>query len=225
LVGNKIINIKKWLENKLYETGAKGFVLGLSGGIDSAVTAIICNLVSKKTLCLIMPCDSNPKDEEDAWLLTKKFNLSAIKVNLTNTYDEIKKDLNEQRVFDGVLPTDLANIKPRLRMIALYYYANKNNYLVVGCSNKTEIQIGYSTKYGDGACDILPIGSLLKKEVYEVANELNIPKEIIEKEPSAGLWEGQTDEGEIGYTYEQIDKFMEMKQKAEHKQQMPEVCK
>lgn len=225
MVGNKIINIKKWLENKLYETGAKGFVLGLSGGIDSAVTAIICNLVSKKTLCLIMPCDSNPKDEEDAWLLTKKFNLSAIKVNLTNTYDEIKKDLNEQRVFDGVLPTDLANIKPRLRMIALYYYANKNNYLVVGCSNKTEIQIGYSTKYGDGACDILPIGSLLKKEVYEVANELNIPKEIIEKEPSAGLWEGQTDEGEIGYTYEQIDKFMEMKQKAEHKQQMPEVCK
>jgi NAD+ synthase len=99
----------------------------------------------------------------------------------------------------------LGNIKARLRMIALYYHANLHNYLVCGTGNKTEISLGYFTKYGDGACDILPIGDLYKGEVRELARELNIPENIIKKIPSAGLWSGQTDENEIGFSYEQMD--------------------
>lgn len=99
-----------------------------------------------------------------------------------------------------------ANLKPRLRMLTLYYYANNLNYLVAGTGNKSELMVGYFTKYGDGGVDILPIGGLVKAKVRELAGELGIPKEIIDKPPSAGLWDGQTDEEEIGITYEDLDK-------------------
>jgi len=99
-----------------------------------------------------------------------------------------------------------ANLKPRLRMLTLYYYANNLNYLVAGTGNKSELMVGYFTKYGDGGVDILPIGGLVKAKVRELAEELGIPKEIIDKPPSAGLWDGQTDEEEIGITYEDLDK-------------------
>jgi NAD+ synthase len=125
-------------------------------------------------------------------------------------------------------------------MIVLYYYANLNNYLVCGTGNKTEISLGYFTKHGDGACDILPLGDLYKGEVRELARELNIPEEIINKVPSAGLWSGQTDEQEIGFTYEQMDaalkdlskgevtdetcqKLREVVNKSAHKREMPKI--
>ncbi|GAI53780.1 unnamed protein product, partial [marine sediment metagenome] len=103
----------------------------------------------------------------------------------------------------------LGNIKARLRMVLIYYYANFNNYLVCGTGNKTEISLGYFTKYGDGACDILPLGDLYKFEVREIARVLGIPEQIIKKVPSAGLWQGQTDEGEIGFSYDVIDKTLQ----------------
>jgi len=105
------------------------------------------------------------------------------------------------------LPADkdaLANLSPRMRMAVLYYEARRLNYLVLGTGNKSEISVGYFTKYGDGGCDMLPIGGLFKTEVWELARFLKIPSELIEKAPSAGLWEGQTDEGEIGMSYEKF---------------------
>ncbi len=108
-----------------------------------------------------------------------------------------------------------ANLKPRLRMLALYYSANQLGYLVVGTGNRSEISIGYFTKYGDGAVDILPLGNLVKRQVRELAIYLDIPKEIIQKPPSAGLWVGQTDEGELGITYEELDHYLITGQAAE----------
>ena len=137
-----------------------------------------------------------------------------------------------------------ANLKPRLRMLVLYYFANKLNYLVCGTGNKSEIMAGYFTKHGDGATDILPIGDLLKKEVRKLAKELGIPEHIITKPPTAGLWPGQTDEGEMGITYpelddilerlenkrkqvlpkKKVDKVKEMIKSSEHKRQGPKIC-
>ncbi|MFN3966799.1 MAG: NAD(+) synthase, partial [Endomicrobiia bacterium] len=127
------------------------------------------------------------------------------------------------------------NLKPRLRMLVLYYFANKLNYLVAGTGNKSEIMMGYFTKYGDGGVDILPIGDLLKKDVIQLARKLEIPERIINKKPSAGLWPGQTDEEEMGITYKKLDKILESKsknskieniiKKTEHKRKPPEICK
>jgi len=100
------------------------------------------------------------------------------------------------------------NIKPRLRMTALYYYAQAKNYLVVGTDNWSELKIGYFTKHGDGGIDLAPLGSLVKHEVKELAHELKIPAEIIEKNPSAGLWDGQTDESEMGFSYQELDNYI-----------------
>jgi NAD+ synthase len=102
-----------------------------------------------------------------------------------------------------------ANLKPRLRMITLYYFANKLNYLVCGTGNKTELSVGYFTKYGDGGVDLLPIGDLLKRQVRQLARELKVPEYIITKAPTAGLWPGQTDEGEMGITYPELDDILE----------------
>ncbi|MHC1587128.1 MAG: NAD(+) synthase, partial [Candidatus Syntropharchaeia archaeon] len=145
----------------------------------------------------------------------------------------------EGREYAGERDLASANVKPRLRMTTLYYFANKMNYLVAGTGNKSELSIGYFTKYGDGGVDILPIGHLLKTEVRELAKKLGIPEKIIKKIPSAGLWEGQTDEGEIGMSYESLDRILssinsikegkevervkEMIKKAKHKRKPPEI--
>ena len=220
-----IEEIKLWLAEQLDESGAKGFVVGLSGGIDSAVVATLCKSICDETLGVIMPCHSNPKDKEDALLLAKKFNISTTEVDLTETYDILKVALKDERVFPTIQPLDLANIKPRLRMTTLYYFANKNNYLVVGTGNKSEEEMGYFTKYGDGACDILPIADLLKDEIYALGFILELPSEILDKEPSAGLWDNQTDENEMGMTYEQIGKVIRAREKSEHKRNPPRVFK
>lgn len=224
MVEDKIIKIQNWLKKKLEDTGTEGFVIGLSGGVDSAVVSALCKAVTDNTLVLIMPCHSNLKDEEDAKLVIEKFKLKYEKIDLTETYDVLKKALKDEREFPTRLPLDLANIKPRLRMTTLYYFANRLNYLVVGTDNKSESFLGFFTKHGDGACDILPIANLLKDKVYELAEGLDVPKEIIDKEPSAGLWDGQTDQGELGAGYEIIDRLIRLNEKTRHKRELPEAC-
>jgi len=195
--------ISTWIRERVEEAGARGVVLGMSGGIDSSLTAVLAKMgLGDGVLGVIMPCHNGPTGEEHARMLAAKFGIEIEYVDLTPTFDCLLATLP---------PGDrlaVANLKPRLRMAVLYYYANSRNYLVAGTGNKSELAIGYFTKYGDGGADILPLGSLLKKQVRELARELSIPEEIIVKPPSADLWEGQTDEGEIGISYDELDSIL-----------------
>lgn len=195
--------ISTWIRERVEEAGAKGVVLGISGGIDSAVTAVLAKrALGDRVLGLIMPCHSDPTDGEHARLLAAKFDIETEYVDLTPVFDCLVEALPPgDRLARG-------NLKPRLRMTTLYYFANSRNYLVAGTGNKSEITVGYFTKHGDNGVDILPLGDLLKTQVRELARELGIPEEIITKPPSAGLWEGQTDEGEMGISYEELDKIL-----------------
>ncbi|MBU4201704.1 MAG: NAD(+) synthase [Candidatus Altiarchaeales archaeon] len=225
------IRIVEWIREEVAKAGAKGLVVGISGGLDSSVTAVLCKRAfPDKTLGLIVPCDNDPVDVEHASLLAEKFKIETKTIDLTNTFKEMLKELGED---DVGIPS--ANLKPRLRMAALYYLANKLNYLVVGTGNKTERTIGYFTKYGDGGVDILPLGDLLKRDVIELAKYLGIPAKIIGKAPSAGMWEGQTDEKEIGLSYDEMDeaisgkkendKIKKMIEESEHKRKPIPICK
>lgn len=233
--------IVSWLKIQVKSAHAKGVVFGLSGGIDSAVVAVLAAaaLGKKNVLALILPCHSQIQDYKDAKILAKKFGIKTKVVDLTASYDSLIKVLP---------PADKmaqANIRPRLRMTVLYYFAKKLNYLVCGTSNKSEIMTGYFTKHGDGASDILPIAALLKTQVRELAKELKVPQSIIDKAPTAGLWPNQTDEGEMGITYpelddiidrleknkvqvikkDKVDKVKKMIEGSVHKRKKCEVCK
>lgn len=203
-MGNDIVQqIVVWLKDQLKESATQGFVLGMSGGLDSSVCAALLKKATDNCLGLILPIESDVKDLDDATALALSLSIKTQYIDLTATYNNLTKLLPDgNRVA-------LGNIKARLRMIVLYYHANLNNYLVCGTGNKTEISLGYFTKYGDGACDILPLGDLYKRDVRELARKLDIPQTIIDKVPTAGLWAGQTDEGEIGYTYDQMDAALE----------------
>jgi NAD+ synthase len=192
--------ITKWIAERVSAAGAQGIVVGLSGGVDSAVVAVLAQrAVGNQVLGLLMPCHSQPMDGEYAHLLAEAFGIKTITVDLGPPYDALV----------AALPagSDLAraNLKPRLRMATLYFVANERNYLVAGTGNKSEITVGYFTKWGDGACDLLPLGGLFKTLVWDLACELGIPDEIISRPPTAGLWPGQTDEGEMGITYAELD--------------------
>jgi len=197
-----------WMEDKVTEAKAKGIVFGLSGGLDSAVVAALSiRIFPQNTLAIIIPCHSLEADINDALDFINKFNIPYKIIDVSKVYDSFIHLLNNKEE-EGSFKLAEANIKPRLRMTTLYYFANKLNYLVVGTGNKSELMIGYFTKYGDGGADILPLGNLLKSQVRELAEYLGLPKKIINKPPSAGLWEGQTDEKEIGISYEQLDKYL-----------------
>ncbi len=197
-----------WLKEKVESAGAKGAIFGLSGGIDSAVTAVLCQKAfGENILGVIMPCYSNEEDEADAKLLAERFEINYIVRDLGSVLDEFLM-LTEGNIKKESENLSIANIKPRLRMTTLYYYAAKNNYLVVGTDNWSELKIGYFTKYGDGGIDIGPLGRLVKSEVRELARHLDIPEKIISKAPSAGLWHEQTDEQEMGVSYEVLDKYI-----------------
>jgi NAD+ synthase len=205
-MGRLIEEIVSWIRMKVEEAGATGTVVGLSGGVDSAVVGALCKMAfPETTLGLIMPCHSLKEDVEDAMLVARKFGIEVKLVDLSKAFESIYEALEGKGVQEGILDIPTANIKPRLRMITLYYYASKLRRLVVGTGNRSEISVGYFTKYGDGGVDILPIGGLLKSEVRALAAELGVPRKIMEKPPSAGLWAGQTDEGEMGITYEMLD--------------------
>jgi NAD+ synthase len=196
--------IPGWIKEKVKRSGAKGVVVGLSGGIDSSVVAVLAKkAMGDNVLGVIMPCNSNPTDMEHAKTLVKKFGIKTQVVDLAPVYDMLMK------TFPTGNNIAKANVKPRLRMLTLYYFANSLGYIVAGTDNRTESFTGYFTKYGDGGVDILPISHLLKKEVRKLAAELGVPQEIIDKSPSAGLWDGQTDEKEMGITYDQLDTIIE----------------
>jgi len=196
--------IVPWIKNQVKASNSKGIVLGLSGGIDSAVVAGLCSnaLGRKNVLALFLPCNSNPQDLKDARLVARALRLKTKLVDLSPVYN------NLLRIFPNAPGLAKNNLKPRLRMLTLYFFANKLNYLVCGTGNKSELSVGYFTKYGDGGADILPIGGLLKRQVWSLARELNIPEPIINKAPTAGLWQGQTDEGEMGITYQDLDDIL-----------------
>lgn len=227
--------ILEWLKDQLQATKTNGYVLGLSGGLDSAVCAALIREATDNCLGLILPIESDVKDLDDASAVASMLDLKTQYIDLTTIYTKLVKLLPAG---DRVA---LGNIKARLRMTVLYYHANLFNYLVCGTGNKTEISLGYFTKYGDGACDVLPIGDLYKGEVRELARTLNIPGEIIDKVPGAGLWAGQTDEGEIGCTYESMDEALkkiakgkidddtarrlhDMVIRTAHKREKPKIC-
>jgi len=196
--------ISAWIREQVRKASKKGIVVGLSGGIDSAVTAALSKrALGDNVIGLILPCGNHPQDKELALKVAKKFNLRVHKVELAGVYKKFCE------VCPGTVHIAKANLKPRLRMLTLYYFANALDYLVVGTGNKSELMIGYFTKYGDGGCDILPLGGLFKTEVRKLARDLRIPQEIIKRPPTAGLWEGQTDEGEIGVTYKELDNCLE----------------
>jgi len=240
------------MRQRLHASGARGFVVGLSGGIDSAVVARLAQLAAPgHVLAIILPCHSDPQDAHDAMVVASHFSLMTARIDLGSSYDALVADV--QAVLSALpeqmrsaAPADplrgrvpLANIKPRLRMSTLYFYANTLNYLVAGTGNRSEIAIGYYTKYGDGGCDLLPIGHLLKSQVRAIARDLNVPEAIIDRTPSAGLWLGQTDEDEMGFTYADLERYLEdgpqnmspalamrierLMRVSEHKRQLPPI--
>lgn len=210
-----------WLRAHVVSAGASGFVVGLSGGIDSAVVARVCQLaVPGATLGVLLPCHSDPQDERDAKLVAERFDLPTIAVNLEGAHnalveeaqaamDTLPPSMRPERVADDLRARiPIANVKPRLRMATLYLVANSLNYLVAGTGNASELAIGYFTKYGDGGVDLLPLGKLVKSQVRRLAEELDVPAPVITKAPSAGLWIGQTDEDEMGFTYAELEDFL-----------------
>ena len=206
---------KKEFENRvafvkelLAESGAKGIVYGNSGGKDSALVGIICKAACDNTVGLIMPCSSRRNyelDAKDGETVAKQFNIETRTIDLT----PVKEAMLAQLVsVTEVSKMADVNIAPRLRMATLYAVAASEGRLVAGTGNRSESYMGYFTKWGDGAYDFNPIADLTVREIYEFLRWLEAPASIIEKAPSAGLFEGQTDEKEMGVTYAAIDEFL-----------------
>ena len=202
-IGCAITRIKDLIRQTLWASGAKGVVVGISGGIDSAVTAAIAvkALGPEHVLGVHMPsASSSPLDLADAKDFCDKFGIELLTVPLG---DVVSAAFSDPYITDT--PILRGNYTSRLRMATLYNIAAARGFLVCGTSNKTEYMIGYSTKWGDAAADIQPLLHLWKKDVYTMADELDIPRSIIEKAPSAGFWEGQSDEDELGFSYQELD--------------------
>ena len=232
-------HLTDWIAAAVAEAGGAGVVYGLSGGIDSAVVAALAKRAfPHHTLGVIMPCRSDPADAEDAHVVAHHFDIPATTVDLAPVYDLLLETLSAS---SSDLPENrlaTANLKPRLRMTTLYAFANELGYRVLGTGNRSEIAVGYYTKYGDGGVDFLPLGGLVKGEVRDLARHLGVPERIVTKPPSAGLWADQTDEAEMGLSYEDLDAYLltsqaspavkakvdAMNAASEHKRALPRIA-
>ena len=202
---NTIIQCEQWLSDEVNNAHAKGIVLGLSGGIDSSVLAALGReaLGRNGVLGVIMPCHSIPEDEADARLLADSLDVNFERVDLSGVFDALCAGVGGN--LDSLT---MSNIKARLRMVTLYAFAQSRNLLVCGTSNRSEYETGYFTKYGDSGVDLMPLAGFLKRDIREIAGLLNVPGRIITKAPSAGLYEGQTDESDMGFTYDVLDEYL-----------------
>jgi len=209
-----IDHIVQWLKDYAEKSGVKGYVLGVSGGVDSGVVSTLAAMTGLKTLLIEMPIRQKEDQVNRAWehmndLKSKFPNVEAMSVNLTPAFEELYKTFD---VHDDEFPNEklaFANTRSRLRMLTLYYYGQINGLLVCGTGNKVEdFGIGFYTKYGDGGVDVSPIADLYKTEVYKLAKALNLVKNIQEAIPTDGLWDAErTDEMQIGATYPELEKI------------------
>lgn len=201
-------NRVKFIKDLVEKTGVKGIIYGNSGGKDSALVSILCKMACDNTIGVIMPCCSERnygEDTDHGNLVAEQFKIETRTVDLT----EVKNTLvNALSSVTNINNSADINIAPRLRMTTLYAIGASEGLLVAGTGNRSERYMGYFTKFGDGACDFNPIADLTAGEVFEFLRYLDAPKEIIEKAPSAGLYEGQTDEADMGVTYKAIDEYI-----------------
>ncbi|KAF5069122.1 NH(3)-dependent NAD(+) synthetase [anaerobic digester metagenome] len=198
--------IEQMIRRMFWEAGVEGLVIGVSGGVDSAVAAALCvrAVGADRVLALSLPSAvSAAEDLEDARELCRLLGCEHRTVSIEPVLDGF-------RAMPGYVETPylLGNLMARARMVVLYYHANRDHRLVCGTSNRSEYLLGYSTKWGDSAADLQPILHLFKHEVYQIGSELGIPQRILERPPSAGLWVGQKDEDELGLSYDEIDRAL-----------------
>jgi len=199
------IVLKEFIKTYVKSSGCTSVVLGLSGGVDSAVSALLCKdaLGVNNVQCVFLPDETTPAlDRKHVELFVKTFHVHCREIKISPFVESFYGALRQKKKIT------LANIKPRVRMILLYEYANETGSLVCGTSNKSEILVGYFTKYGDGGVDFQPLGDLYKTQIYQLAKYLKIPAQIIKKPPTAGLWVGQTDEKELRMSYQTLDEIL-----------------
>lgn len=213
----KIATIVKWLQEKVEQANVKGLLVGLSGGLDSAVIAnLIHQACPNDSLAVIMPIQSNPEDIIDADKTVEACGINSLTIDLSTSHEQLFQTIKKTVQTDGTWNESQeriadANLRARVRMSTLYTIATNHQYLVVGTDNAAEWYTGYFTKYGDGGVDLQPIIDLTKQEVADMATYLNVPQSVIQKKPSADLWIGQTDEEEMGTSYHYIDAYIEGK--------------
>jgi NAD+ synthase len=209
--------LSEWLRERVAEAGVRGVIFGLSGG---AYSSVVCALAARalgpeRCVGVVMPIANVPEDEALGRAVGEHFGVRVLAPDLLPAFEALELALAAERERaalavpgEAAVQLAVANLKPRLRMTALYYYANLEGLLVVGSSNRSEIAVGYSTKYGDSGADVQLLADLTKAEVRALGHRLGVPAEIVDRPPSAGLWAGQTDEGELGMTYDQIDRWV-----------------
>lgn len=232
----------EWIKNLLKSSGARGIIYGNSGGKDCTLVGALCKLATDNVLGVIMPCQSAQNygsDRDDAILAGERFGIEQIQIDLSDVKSSLLSALGDELARDSAGGQSLkmagVNINPRLRMAALYALGQARGYLVAGTGNADEITLGYFTKWGDGAHDFNPIADLTVEEVYAHLRYLDAPCGIVDKAPSAGLYQGQTDEEELGIRYADVDAYLRgehvpdgvrekierLKRASEHKRRMP----